>query len=63
MTSGNRTGDGNMTGGNMTSQSAVASAIKDLQIAIKDLKAGNTKGALTEMNLTEYLIGRPSAFR
>jgi len=60
MMSGNQTGGGNMTGTNMTS---IALAIKDLNIAIKDLKAGNTKGAMTEMNLSAYLTGRPLHLR
>ena len=63
MMSGNQTGDGTMTGGNMTSQSTLASAVKDLTIAIKDLKAGNIKGAMMEMNMTEHIVGRPSTFR
>lgn len=59
----NLTGDGNIIGRNITSQSSLTSAIKDLTIAIKDLKVGNVKGALTEMNLSKYIIGRPGAFR
>jgi len=59
----NQTGTGNMIGRNITSQSSLTSAIKDLTIAIKDLKVGNVKGALTEMNLSKYIVGRPGAFR
>jgi hypothetical protein len=66
MMSGNQTGGGNVTGKNMTSQSAIASAINDLQIAIKDLKAGNMKGAMTEMNVSQFLVEKnlnPAGFR
>jgi hypothetical protein len=58
MMSGNQTGDGNMTGKNMTSQSTLASAIKDLTVAIKDLKAGDIKGAMMQMNMTEQMLGQ-----
>ena len=66
MMSGNQTSGGNITGRNMTSQSAIASAINDLQIAIKDLKAGNMKGAMMEMNASQFLVEKnrnPAAFR
>lgn len=66
MMSGNQTGGGNITGRNMTSQSAIVSAINDLQIAIKDLKAGNMKGAMMEMNASQFLVEKnlnPAAFR
>jgi hypothetical protein len=66
MMSSNQTGGENITGRNMTSQSAIASAINDLQIAIKDLKAGNMSGAMKEMNVSQFLVEKnlnPAAFR
>jgi hypothetical protein len=68
--SGGGTGGGNMTfvgnmmprknmtmpGGNMTFGASLQNAKMHLMEAIMDLKAGNTKGAMIEMNLTDQGI-------
>jgi hypothetical protein len=61
---GNMTFVGNMTGGksmmmlggNMTFGASLQNAKMHLMEAIMDLKTGNTKGAMTEMNLTAHDI-------
>ena len=67
---GDGTGGGNMTflgnmmpkknmtmpGGNMTFGASLQNAKMHLTEAIMDLKNGNTKGAMTEMNLTDQAI-------
>ena len=61
---GNMTFVGNMTGGksmmmpggNMTFGASLQNAKMHLIEAIMDLKIGNTKGAMTEMNLTAQCI-------
>jgi len=61
---GNMTFVGNMTGGksmrmpggNMTFGVSLQNAKMHLTEAIMDLKSGNTKGAMTEMNLTAQSI-------
>ena len=63
-TSGNMTFVGNMTprknmtmpGGNMTFGASLQNAKMHLMEAIMDLKSGNTKGAMMEMNLTDQGI-------
>jgi len=60
MMSGNQTGDENMTSMNMTSQSTIASTIKHLTTAIKDLKAGNTTGAMIENLLVNIHLMLPT---
>ena len=49
MTSGNRM---MMPGGNMTFGASLQNAKMHLMEAIMDLKTGNTKGAMMELNLT-----------
>jgi hypothetical protein len=61
---GNMTFVGNMTGGrsmmmpggNMTFGASLRNAKMHLMEAIMDLKTGNTKGAMMEMNLTDQGI-------
>jgi hypothetical protein len=55
---GNMTGGKNtmMPGGNMTFGASIQNAKMHLMEAIMDLKTGNTKGAMTEMNLTAHDI-------
>jgi cob(I)alamin adenosyltransferase len=45
-----------MNGGNMTFGASLQNAKMHLMEAIMDLKIGNTKGAMTEMNLTAQSI-------
>src|SRR5215813_6631665 len=55
---GNMTGGRGMMmpGGNMTFGASLQNAKMHLTEAIMDLKNGNTKGAMTEMNLTDQAI-------
>ena len=55
---GNMTGGKSMMmpGGNMTFGASLQNARMHLMEAIMDLKTGNTKGAMTEMNLTAHDI-------
>ena len=55
---GNMTGGRSMMmpGGNMTFGASLQNAKMHLTEAIMDLKNGNTKGAMTEMNLTDQAI-------
>jgi len=45
-----------MPGGNMTFGASLQNAKMHLTEAIMDLKSGNTKGTMTEMNLTDQAI-------
>ena len=45
-----------MPGGNMTFGASLQNAKMHLMEAIMDLKSGNTKGAMMEMNLTDQGI-------
>ena len=45
-----------MPGGNMTFGAPLQNAKMHLTEAIMDLKSGNTKGTMTEMNLTDQAI-------
>ena len=53
---GNMTGGRSMPGGNMTFGASLQNAKMHLTEAIMDLKSGNTKGAMMELNLTDQGI-------